>query len=134
MRKRGRVYLRNKLIHHLNNWQQLGCLVRPWPTTAIPKRKGKERFLGRLIWGVAKDGRAILILPILSRKTKIPFNLCSLMVNYEGRGAIVGCAEHLGDSWDIVFADESQHKRKQKTYLHRFWLEQYQSKGKDNDE
>lgn len=131
MRRRGRLHLRNKIVEHLNRWQQLGCLVKPHSAGMVSKT-GKERFLGRLISGVAKDGRAILILPILSRKTKIPFNLCRLMMQYDGRGAIVGTAEHIGDAWDIVYADPKQYKRKAKTYLYRFWFEKY-SKGKKDD-
>jgi hypothetical protein len=132
MRKIGRLRLRNKIIKHLNAWQQLGCLVREHASHSIRRERGGRRYLWRLVSGVAKDGRSILIYPITHHKDRVPFNVCQLMLEFEGRGGIVGCAAHIGDAWDIVSADESRYKRKKRTFYHRHWHEQY-LKGKAHE-
>jgi hypothetical protein len=127
-----RIRLRNKIVFHLNKWQQLGCLVRSGAGVSIIRRaRSKTGLATRLVSGVARDGKAILIYPVMDRKDRVPGEICKVMAEYESRGAIVGTACDIGDAWDIVFNDESQYKRKQKSYLHRYWLEK--NKGKDDE-
>lgn len=134
MRKPTRISLRNKCIHHLNNWQQLGCLVREYSASRHKVGKDRSRFTWRLITGVAKDGRAILLYPIIRKQDKVPHSVCRMMSEYEGRGAIVGCVENIGDAWDVVQANEKEYKRKARTYLHRYWLEKYKKSKEREDE
>lgn len=133
MRKPTRLRLRNKIIHHLNQWQQLGCIAYEFARPAPWGRNNKNRYNWRLVSGVAKDGRAILIYPITDRRRKIPKLIVKLMMELEGRGALVGCAPDIGSAWDIVFDNEAEHKRKAYTYLHRYWNEKY-LKSKGNEE
>lgn len=121
MRRTNRLRLRNKIIKHLNGWQQLGCMAREFSTSPAVRGRDRNRFIWRLVSGVAKDGRAILIYPIRDRREKVPKLICELMMQYEGRQAIVGCALHIGDAWDIVSDNEAEYKRKQQTYSYRYW-------------
>lgn len=134
MRRMTKLRLRNKIIHHLNQWQQLGCLVRENATK--PNRrdlKRMNRHSWRLVTGVARDGRSIMIWPIKDRYEPVPQVICNLMLEYEGRGAIVGCAVHIGDAWDIIYDDEKVHKRKAQTYSFRYWHEKRKSKGNSDE-
>lgn len=133
MRKPPRIRLRNKIIKHLNQWQQLGCLVREYAPPRTKLGRGQNRFMNRLIGGVSKDGRAILLYPIRDRRETIPRLICELMLEYDGRGAIVGTCLHIGDAWDCVFNDEKAHKRKQQTWSYRYWAEKHKNRSKEDE-
>lgn len=127
-----RIKLRNKIARTLNNWQQLGCLVRvgPWGRETVRR----ERYFWRLVSGVAKDGRAILIYPLSVESENIPFSVCSLLMEYEGRGAITGCAKNIGDAWCIVSDDEKEYKRPKRTWYYRRWYNLYKESKQDGRE
>lgn len=84
--------------------------------------------------GVAKDGRAILIYPIISRFSRLPGPVVKLMMEYESRGAIVGTAEDVNDGWDIVADDAKNYKRKQKSFGHLYWANKQKEKKHDSEE
>jgi hypothetical protein len=107
-----KVRLRNRIVDHLNA-AGLGCFVESI------KREFAE-ISRHLVWGVAKDGRAILIYPIGPKRTgDFSKRVATLMEEFEKRGAIVGCAASIGDAWDIVYSDETVYKRKKRTYNHK---------------
>lgn len=126
--KPSRLTLRNRILRQLQAWPQLGCVAHE--LHRAPKYTGRENsgnrrdlsfFLWRLIGGVAKDGRAILLYPVLDRAEVVPGVVSSFMIEYESRGALVGCVTDISDAWDVVFGNESEYKRKARTYSFRYW-------------
>lgn len=109
--------MRNRIVNALNNWQQLGCLALSGDRFFVPKKFMRGRYMARLVFGVAKDGRAILILPN-PRRSPLPMFIARLLQDYESHGALVGCAQDILDAYDIV-ADSAEHKRKQRTFAYR---------------
>lgn len=133
--RKNRIRLRNHIVHHLNNWQQLGCYVRAGVSPRLTqKNKNKGTYEPRFVSGVAKDGRAILIYPITSKFAHVPAPVVALMMEYDSRGAIVGTAENESDAFDIVVCNEKEYPRKQKTWGHRYWLDKQKRKTNDAEE
>lgn len=130
---KSRLALRNKLIRTINeDWaEKFGAKAHGLPPP-IPGREVDSEFHWRFVQGIARNGRAIVIYPLLARFEKIPFRICHYMMEFEKRGAIVGCAEGLGDCYCIVADNPAEYRRFKKTYSHRKWFEYY-SKGKVND-
>lgn len=130
---KNRIKFRNKVIRQLEDWHRRGSLVFSNPRTELPAGREK-RFHHRLIWGIGKDGKTVLLYPLRSRKELIPKAICEELESAFLRGAIVGTVEHIGDAWDTVFADESQYKRKKKTFLWQWCLERYEKRKNDGEE
>ena len=115
----GFVHLRNKIIKNLHEWEQLGCRVYSGAALFRDRRAGDPRFrhFWRLVFGVAKDGRAILVYPMPDRKGRIPDHIVDLLAEYHDRGALAGCAADIGDAWDIVVSDPKEYPRKSRTFM-----------------
>lgn len=129
MKRQTRVRLRNKLVKTINNWQQLGAIA--WPGISPGHRSsfrgGNDKTQGywRMVGGTSKDGKTIMIYPIISRWEAMPLAVCQMMVELESRGALVGCAANIGDAWCIVSNDEKEYKRAKRTWYHHDWLEKH---------
>lgn len=132
--KQGRLALRNRIVTALNSWEQLGCIAFAGPAPGYAREKyGKQKYFWRLVSGVAKDGRAVLIYPVRNRWDRVPRKVVRLMLELEGRGAIVGTAENIGDAWCIAAADTVEYKRAKKTFLHQYWHQRYQREKKKHE-
>lgn len=141
MKPLNQVRLRNKFVRTINNWPQLGAYS--WygatPTTRLSggdeNRVGigqkDKHILWRLVGGVARDGRLILIYPLVKYRDEVPFTISQLMMEAESRGAIVGTACNIGDVYTIVADNPTEYKRCQRTYSYRNWFGR-QSKEKKN--
>lgn len=136
-KSKGKLRQRNKFIRTINNWQQLGAFAFPGPTaefrTNTNNSKAPNRFLWRLVCGISKDGKIIMIYPVKDRRDPVPRVVSEMMMEADSRGGIVGAAEHLGDLWCIVADDPVSYKRAKKTYAHRVWFEHYQKRRKDGE-
>lgn len=126
-----RIKLRNKICAQLQDWEErLGVHnVRIDPTPASPF--GRNKLFHRFIRGIAKDGRSLLIYPIISRTEQMPIAICEEMEAADAAGAIVGCADGISDAWDIVFCDELEYPRKQKSYRYKWWGARYRKRRED---
>jgi hypothetical protein len=65
---------------------------------------------------------------------KVPKEIAKLLVEYNERGALVGCVCDINDAWDIVVSDENNHKRKRRTYAYKKFYAQYVANRKNQDE
>lgn len=135
MRPRGRVWLRNKIISFLNSKPQLGCKVFAGVTPAVQRARGKQdQYFSRLITGIARDGRMIVIYPIIHWPDRIPKAVCKYMGEVDALCGIVGTASNIGEAWDIVICDEKEYPRTERTRLHNYLLKKSEKKnGKSSD-
>ncbi len=132
MKTKGRINLRNRIERFLNEHATFGCKVHSGVTPSPKKQvKAKERFFWRFVTGTAKDGRTILIYPMILRNERIPVPICEYMKEIESRNALVGTAENLGDAYTIVVDDPIEYKRAKKTRMHEYWLQQSLKKETD---
>lgn len=125
MRYRGRVHLANKIVKHLNNWQQLGCQA--WRVRSLVGVK----YAARLVFGISSEGKAMILYPKLKANESVPFSVCQLMLEAESRGAIAGCVENIGDAWDLAYDDEEEYPRKRRTFAHQYWFNKHQKERKN---
>ncbi len=135
MNKRGRVFLRNKIERTLNSgaWAELGCKVYSGVSPGQKRRiKAKDRHFWRFVMGTAKDGRTILIYPLMHHCEMIPISIWEYMIELEERNALVGCALNLGDAWCIVSDNPSEYKRAQRTFLHQYARQRYNERKMNN--
>jgi len=107
--------LRNKIVTALTNWQQLGCVALKGDRFFVIRGERKTPGMHLLVWGCAKDGRAIMIWPMARTRT-MPLIVAELMGEYHSRGALVGCAKNIGDAFDVVADNPREYKRKLRTY------------------
>lgn len=126
IKPRGNIFLRNKIIEHLNNWP-LGCHVFSGDKFFEKKWDKESHNFERLIFGVSEHGLAILIYP-LKRNGHVPKSVAQMMMDFETRGGITGCAAEINDAWDIVSNDPERDKRKSRTYKYRHFHRVYNSK------
>jgi hypothetical protein len=115
-----RNQLRNRIIERVNNWPMLNThlisAARFFGTkTESPKNKGFSRFA----IGVKEGGKMVLIYPYKEKSSALPINVCEIMCSWENLGGIVGCAVDALDAFDICYDQESEYKRKKRTYAHR---------------
>lgn len=130
--KKSRLALRNRFIKVINeDWAEKFGARAHGLLAPIPGSESDADFHWRFVQGVAKDGKALLIYPILGRDEKIPFRICRYMLDFEARGAIVGCAESVGDLYCIVANNPEEYKRPKKSYYYRRWHEHYLKGKKD---
>lgn len=138
MNRRGRVYLRNKIVKALNNWQQLGCMAWAGPTPGFRRlRKVNDPYSWRLVSGISSEGKAMILYPILKANDRVPLSICRFMLEAESRGAIVACCETIGDAWDAAFDDGDEYPRKRRSYSYRYWYTKHkkeQKNGKTEEE
>lgn len=84
----------------------------------ILNRHGSERLqhykFDLLIFGVSKEGLAILIYP-MKTSGKVPRRVAELMRKFHEHGGLVGCAKGMHDAWDIV-SNSPDYKRFPRTY------------------
>lgn len=123
MKKDNRVSLRNKFVDFLNNKEMLGCRVYSGVAPHSKyKVKSKEKFFWRFVMGTAKDGRTILIYPLINRSEQMPVSVFTYMAETEDLGAIVGTARNIGDCFLIVVDNPIEYKRTKQTRKHRYFL------------
>lgn len=91
------------------------------------------RYFNRCVFGVSKEGLAILIYPLRYDKEFVPISACALMSEWASRGALVGCCKSIGDAWDVVVNDSENYKRKRHTFSYQYWLDKHkeQRNGKE---
>ena len=130
LNKTGRIKLRNKIEAFLNNHPDFGCRVHSGISPAPKKRvRSKERHYWRFVTGTAKDGRTILILPILTRNERVPVSLCEYLEEIAVKSPYVGMAENLGDVFCIIMNDPVEYPRDAKTTYWRYWLKRSMEKN-----
>jgi hypothetical protein len=115
------IWLRNRIVEALTNWEQLGCIVSTGDHFFGMGQKKKNIGFHLFIFGTAKDGRAILLYPIRPHNKSggiLPRRIREFMMEYDARGAIVGTCTEIGDAWDVVI-DDPEYPRKKRTYTHR---------------
>lgn len=117
------IWLRNRIISALNEkWPHLGCFVTSGDHFFGMGQKKKNVGLHLLIFGVAIDGRAIVLYPIRAHNKssgKVPPRIKGLMMEYELRGALVGTCVEIGDAYDVVIDNPAEYPRKKRTYTYR---------------
>lgn len=127
----GPLLLRNRIVRAINNWEQLGCKAISGNRFFVIKGERKGTGFHLLVFGVAPDGRAILIYP-QPHRGKVPIAICMLMMDFHTRGALVGCAKEIGDAYDVIVDNPSEYKRKRRTWRFEWELEQYLKRRKQN--
>lgn len=132
-KKRGTVWLRNRLIEAINNWHMLDATVTSG-FRFFGKDRPKYKGLSRLVIGVGKGGKAIAIYPYRQGSKNTPLAVCRLMRDWADRGALVGMAVDILDGWDICADDEKDYKRKRRTYYYRERLAEHAAKLRRDDE
>lgn len=129
MKEKGRIHLRNKIIAFLNGKASFGCKVHAEGIPGAKRMRGaRARYFSRLITGVAKDGRMIVIYPFIHRRELIPRPICEYMREVEMRCGITGTASNIGDAYEIVADDPVEYPRKEKTKLHQYAMRKYEEK------
>jgi hypothetical protein len=78
-------------------------------------------FRSRLITGVAKDGRAIMLF-IMVGSRRVPAYIANILKKYEDRGGIVGSIFNVEDAWEVLYNGEEPRKRKARTYEYRRFI------------
>ena len=133
---KNRLSHRNQLARQLVAWgDRLGVYVDEQYIAPSTKMRDRNRFFfWRLIRGVAMDGRAIVLYPILNRLDPVPLLVSRLMMLYAKRGAIVGCVLDIGDCWDVVYDNPLEYKRKVRTFSYRFWYNKRKKKDSHGKE
>lgn len=115
------IWLRNRIIEALNNWEQLGCHVFAGDYFFGMGQKRKNTGFHLLIFGVSKDGKAIVLYPIRPHNKSggiLPKSVREFMMEFDSRGALVGTCVEIGDAWDVVKNDPIEYPRKKRTYTH----------------
>lgn len=133
MKPPNRVRLRNKFVNVIGRWPQLGAFA--WRgATPLPRKTHFPRdpdFLWRVICGVTRDGRALMIYPILHHREKMPGAICRIMIEVQSRGGLVGTALNIGDVYVILADNPSEHKRPRRTFRHQDRWEELQKRNKN---
>ena len=104
--------LKRKIIDNLE--KHLGCSLTATEYLSFKERSYKVH-LDRLVFGTSKDGKAIWIYATKTRD-RLPQQTAMFLYEQFKRGALVGCAHNFSDAWDIVWNDETQYKRKKRTW------------------
>lgn len=132
MNKKGRISIRNKFVRFINEHHEFGAKVSSGPVPAPKKRvTSKERHFWRLISGTAKDGRTILIYPLLLRNERVPIFVCQYLAEIADKTPYVGLAETIGDVLCILKNDQLNYPRADRTFYFRYWLKKNQENRKN---
>lgn len=114
--------LRNKIIHTANNVWTFGCFLHVGQYRFKRIRARNQWGSDRLITGVHKDGRAILI--YIAGERSVPNGIADLLHKYATLGGVAGVALSLDDAWEILYNGEEPRKRKARTYEYRRFITQ----------
>lgn len=127
MNKKGRIALRNHFVKFLNDHPKFDCKAHSGLAPAPKKRvNAKERHFWRFVCGTAKDGRTILIYPMILRNERVPIFVAKYMSEIADKSPYVGCATDLGDVYCIIANDPIEYPRADKTNSFRYWIKKYQ--------
>jgi hypothetical protein len=116
------IWLRNRILEAFKTWEPtLEAHVASGDHFFGMGQKRKNIGLHLLIFGVARDGRAILLYPIRAHNKSggfLPKAVREFMMEYEHRNALVGTCVEIGDAFDIVVDNAAEYPRKKRTYTH----------------
>lgn len=124
-----RIRLRNRIRDFLNSKAVLDCKVEAGPISGVvaASRRNVKKYFERLVTGTAKNGRTIVIYPLVSKDDSVPRAICDHMKEIETRGGIVGTAKSIGDAFCIV-VDSQEYPRFNHTFLHHYWLRRWEER------
>lgn len=115
--KKLRSALKNKIVRFCNtHWKKdLGAFLFCPDDIFFKEYQVKWQYFERLIFGTAKDGRAIFLYASISANPQIPAAVADFMLEMHSRRAIVGVVYDTSDAWDVIYDNEKEYPRKRRT-------------------